>query len=431
MIGTILATISYLLITLITDADGFTVRLEETPVLGDVPQGVLVAVLVLLSFVNVPLFVLDSQLVVLHLILMSQGVTTYEYIVNKQSGLQGRGQPDASPGSSDRLNGSDDERKDEASNPRRFQGRAVTALPRCLDWIIFCKCGRRRRRNMPIPKADASDSPPARSSDVDLEAIPGMVSSPEEEAPANIIEAPANIIGSPMLDFAPDGESASQCPPTLTPAPLFKSIPVPPDMPPRLLPPPPGPPEGISVRCSDGLRQHESDPWQANCNYRTIEELELLEGPNLWATQTGTITEGSLLTVLEVDTTTTKLCGRQSFAKIKVQDGLSCGQEGWVRGGFGPPCLDPPAVPRIDLIGASAEEVRSESWTSPTQLPSDCRMDEDTIVEDNDSTKEVLCPMSCVCGGPRLLPVPLNEVDVVKLGQNGDWGDDSRASTAT
>merc|ERR1719221_205174 len=55
---------------------------------------------------------------------MSQQLTTYEYIMNKRNRAMGEGM---------------DWKGDGAARRRNFK------LPGCMDWIIFCQCGRRRR----------------------------------------------------------------------------------------------------------------------------------------------------------------------------------------------------------------------------------------------------------------------------------------------
>ncbi|CAK0798808.1 unnamed protein product, partial [Prorocentrum cordatum] len=58
--------------------------------------------------------------VVLHLFLMSQNLTTYEYIMNQRF-------PGEDGGTAGKLR------------------RHIRKLPSCMDWIVFSRCGRRRR----------------------------------------------------------------------------------------------------------------------------------------------------------------------------------------------------------------------------------------------------------------------------------------------
>jgi hypothetical protein len=80
------------------------------------------------------------QLVVLHTFLMSQDMTTYEYIMHKRD-------------AQDLRELEAEAAKYGAEGARRSKRRINPLIQRmmgCVDWIVFCRCGRRRRRK-PAP----------------------------------------------------------------------------------------------------------------------------------------------------------------------------------------------------------------------------------------------------------------------------------------
>merc|ERR1719296_44204 len=105
------------------------------------PWEFLVSLLAFLTFINLPLFLLDVQLVLLHLFLISQDLTTYEYIVGKRDMEQEEAEPDEPE---DEENGRPAMSKRERA--RAAGRRAIRTLPACADWIVFSRCGRRRRQ---------------------------------------------------------------------------------------------------------------------------------------------------------------------------------------------------------------------------------------------------------------------------------------------
>lgn len=101
-----------------------------------VPQEVTLAVIIWLIFINGPFFALDMQLVLLHCFLMTHNMTTYDYIKNKR----------------DRQKGGD-ETRGRPMNP---------CIHRCMermDWIIFCRCGKRHRKRRAQIQETAMSSP--------------------------------------------------------------------------------------------------------------------------------------------------------------------------------------------------------------------------------------------------------------------------------
>merc|ERR1712060_567290 len=81
----VLSTIAYLLIDYGVNNDGFAERLESLSLYSSIPKEFFLGLLIAMAFVNCPLFGLDLQLVFLHAWLMSQNLTTYEYIMNKRT----------------------------------------------------------------------------------------------------------------------------------------------------------------------------------------------------------------------------------------------------------------------------------------------------------------------------------------------------------
>lgn len=123
---------------------------EGVPEFLHIPWEVRISLLGFLAFINFPFFVLDTQLIFLHMFLMSQGLTTYEYMVNKLALQEAQKEAEA--------------RNDEEANKgviTTIAGkkiRIIKTLPRCMDWIIFSRCGRRRRKRPPRPpKVDAAE----------------------------------------------------------------------------------------------------------------------------------------------------------------------------------------------------------------------------------------------------------------------------------
>lgn len=115
MIGIVLFTSLYIFVDYFVN-EGFDERVQAVAIFQDVPMEFFLGLLIFMLCINSPLFLLDLQLVLLHLFLASQDLTTYEYIMSKrdENGL-------------DRLK------------------RHVRQLPTCLDWIVFSRCGQRRR----------------------------------------------------------------------------------------------------------------------------------------------------------------------------------------------------------------------------------------------------------------------------------------------
>mmetsp|Transcript_128074 Transcript_128074/g.370692 ORF Transcript_128074/g.370692 Transcript_128074/m.370692 type:complete len:797 (+) Transcript_128074:96-2486(+) len=134
--GVFLCTCVYIMVVSLTDTDAFRARILEAEGVAGLPWEFLITVLAVLSAINAPLFLLDTQLVLLHMFLIYHGLTTYEYIVQKRS--QEAADPD-----------------DSGSGKKKM----ALALPRWLDWIVFSRCGRRKRRQRQAKDAAATYRP--------------------------------------------------------------------------------------------------------------------------------------------------------------------------------------------------------------------------------------------------------------------------------
>lgn len=156
----VLATCALVCTSSVTDRQGFELLLARSSARLRVPWQLLVWFLGFVMIVNLPLFVLDMQLVVLHLLLIRQDLTTYEYIVSKydQEMLE---QEEELP---DKLGA------ESVSAEKRTVGaaaaaagaasrRAIRRLPSCVDWIVFARCGRRRRRRRHKPSLSEETEP--------------------------------------------------------------------------------------------------------------------------------------------------------------------------------------------------------------------------------------------------------------------------------
>jgi len=157
MIGIVVGTILYLIIDFATN-EGFDLRLEASAIHTDLSREAFLGILIAMCCVNVPLWLLDMQLVVLHSYLMHQNLTTYEYITNK--------------------------RQEDGSS--RFRG-----LPRCMDWIVFSRCGRRKKKKDAIQKLEEGKK--EESAPVPEPERTGM-QPPEETAEEPRVLVPASVM---------------------------------------------------------------------------------------------------------------------------------------------------------------------------------------------------------------------------------------------
>lgn len=133
MTGVMLASCVALLLEYVLDKSRLAKSLEE--LFGGVVQEAALAVWIGLITLNLPLFLLDGQLIILHLFLQSRGLTTYGYIQLKRQELtQNQEEKESGQGAAGAL-----------------QGRS---LPRCMDWIVFSYRRARRRNDRRIVPTD-------------------------------------------------------------------------------------------------------------------------------------------------------------------------------------------------------------------------------------------------------------------------------------
>jgi palmitoyltransferase len=119
MTGIVLHICIYLFVDCLVNEADFKGRLDDNPIFGGIPKEAAQAILAVMIFINLPLFFLDMQLIILHMFLSWHQLTTYEYIMEKKT--------------VESLEGEDAV----ATNKR--------VLPRCLDWIVY----RSRRKKRP------------------------------------------------------------------------------------------------------------------------------------------------------------------------------------------------------------------------------------------------------------------------------------------
>lgn len=123
MTGIVLICSILILVGFIIDEETLEDKLRE--VYGGTPKEFVIATLTTLVVVNLPLCLLDVQLVLFHVFLTMQGFTTFEYIVNKRD-----------------LELEEEEAIARGEEPRQKKGR-VNPL-QCFDWIVYKK--RRKRQ---------------------------------------------------------------------------------------------------------------------------------------------------------------------------------------------------------------------------------------------------------------------------------------------
>lgn len=129
MTGLVTGTSLYLAVEFFFDNDAFVSRCDEASAAAADVAGVFTCVLI---FMNFPLFLLDSQLIMLHMFLYTQKLTTYEYIVRKHHM----------------------EKEVEAGDAPTH---SVRTLPRCMDWIVFRrgKKGTRGKKKNDVEKLES------------------------------------------------------------------------------------------------------------------------------------------------------------------------------------------------------------------------------------------------------------------------------------
>lgn len=136
MTGIVLICSIIIVIEYVVDEDALDVRLRE--VYGDTPKEFVIAVLATLIVVNGPLCILDVQLVLFHVFLTSQHLTTFEYIMNKR-----------------KLEFEEEEQHDGAPEAKKNRARQQQT---CLDWVVYKKRKPNSKGHHPAPRADAETS---------------------------------------------------------------------------------------------------------------------------------------------------------------------------------------------------------------------------------------------------------------------------------
>lgn len=157
----ILGVSAYLFLDYFINGEEFELRVEDYPVLGDTPREVVIPPLCFLIIVNLPFFVLDMQLVILHIFLTWQNVTTFEYIMNKRV-------PEGS-----------DSYEDGEGTGNGSSKPTIRRLPKCFDWILDCRKRRRRSKNSADSQKANADSRAGSDSET---AVVGAETSQVEEA---------------------------------------------------------------------------------------------------------------------------------------------------------------------------------------------------------------------------------------------------------
>jgi len=155
MTGVMLASCVALLLEYVLQKSRLVNSLEE--LYGGVVREAALAAWIGLITVNLPLFLLDGQLIILHLFLWSRGLTTYEYIQLKR----------------EELIEEEEETKSGQGAASALQGRS---LPRCMDWIVFSYRRARRRSSRRVAPTD----------------VLGMEEAAELEATAKELSVPAH-----------------------------------------------------------------------------------------------------------------------------------------------------------------------------------------------------------------------------------------------
>mmetsp|Transcript_19939 Transcript_19939/g.69210 ORF Transcript_19939/g.69210 Transcript_19939/m.69210 type:complete len:572 (-) Transcript_19939:77-1792(-) len=131
MVGIVLGTCIYLLYEYCSEEDRLQVRLQDLAAFESLPKEFILGVIIFLVIINLPLFLLDVQLIILHIFLMSQELTTYEYIMVKSGRLELRNTTS----------------RPSLAGTARLVGRKIPTLPAFMDWIVFAGCCKKRRKH--------------------------------------------------------------------------------------------------------------------------------------------------------------------------------------------------------------------------------------------------------------------------------------------
>lgn len=176
MTANILGINVYLLIEFLVSGEAFEVRWHDHFLFQDVDKEIALIPCLFLTIVNLPFFVLDMQLVLLHIFLTRQNVTTYEYIMKIKH----------SPPEPEKVEGQEAE-------PRK--GRSFRSLPRCMDWIIIDRSKLKKRKETKVPEKRAAASS-ATSSDSDA---PVVIEASADGAPGTMPAPPTPPMTAPPV----------------------------------------------------------------------------------------------------------------------------------------------------------------------------------------------------------------------------------------
>jgi len=191
MTAIIVGTVAYFAVCYISDTDALIARLDDIDFLKGASFELLYVLFGLLILVNGPLFLLDMQLVFLHIYFISQNITTYEYIM-----IQVKKQADTR-----------DTQPSECLKP----------FLRCAAWMVLrrCKCGRRKANKIApleskVPAAEApkplklsessskldelaTEAPSSSTPSSDLRAASACASEIDSPGQLTVQEEPANL----------------------------------------------------------------------------------------------------------------------------------------------------------------------------------------------------------------------------------------------
>jgi len=167
MTANILGINVYLLIEFFVNSEAFEIRWHDHFLFQDVEKEMALIPCLLLTLVNLPFFILDMQLVLLHIFLSRENVTTYEYIMKIKRGSE-------SSSELDQVGESDAQ-----AAPRK----KIRKLPRCLDWIVVDR--KKMKKHPGKKKAPASSSASASDSEA-----PVVAKAAESAPPVPPVTAP-------------------------------------------------------------------------------------------------------------------------------------------------------------------------------------------------------------------------------------------------
>lgn len=161
MTANILGINVYLLIEFFMYGEAFEIRWNDHFLFKDVEKEIALIPCLFLTLVNLPFFLLDMQLVLLHIWLTREGVTTYEYIM--------------------KIKRSDDQIQDGQEQGGRRRN-SFRKLPSCLDWIVVDRKKMKKHQGNKAASEKAS-VPPSESETPEVSEVE-VTSSPDSAPPA-------------------------------------------------------------------------------------------------------------------------------------------------------------------------------------------------------------------------------------------------------